>query len=157
MLLEFAKSFDKKRPPDWQLETYQSTLVDKLRLLKSFLLFQLFFFLRIKIDNFDTLLIDQSTFFNLKFFIGLKLLFRVSATCYGSLGISGDDPILIGKSWKTHPKFSVISVFRVISWTDSWKIHPGHLLNIDEFSRNWSSLSLPGNWDFEKMDEFSIN
>ena len=137
VLLEFAKknsdkNFRLKRSSDWLLETYQSTFVDELRLLKSFLLFQLFFFLWIEIDDFDSLLIDQSTLFNLKFFISLKFCSEKYYVCFHKIlwflgGFSrGPYPHPLANPEKLirfFPKFYLV-VFQVLSQTDIWKIHP---------------------------------
>ena len=81
---------------------------------------------------------------------------------------SGQRSGFLNDVWKGFPfldKFSSIfhSVkFWVMSWTDCWKTYPGHVPNMDDFSRNRSSpwpkkLKLRKNgWFFQKSVWFTI-
>ena len=73
IFFKFKPSRFQIKPAEPNLKkAYQATIVNELRLLESFLLLELFLFFSVEINYFYTLLIDEATFFNLKFFIGLN-------------------------------------------------------------------------------------
>jgi len=74
---------------------YQSANIDEFRLLQTFLLLESLFLFLVKVDDLDPLLVHKSAFFDLEFFISLKLMIQnLSKFCFAYLRVNFFDLFL---------------------------------------------------------------